>query len=238
MELMTIGRRVVQPLPLVHYRTQVIYQDWLNTWVIYIAHTRPPSILNNYNIFILISAQMLHRSDNEFIEFIKYDGCPKSIVDNEKTTFSFRASEKKFDETLARYANLLKSPLDRREYYRIAQNWEEFVHKLNSNAWEHGEEKLLSLLGNPGHPSCNFKWGIMKALNEKMDDDAFYQRIEEFRSRHYSAHRISLCLQTHLSLDEMQVRIQRKIKYYFIIYSTKLISAIGIGCKAFFVGAE
>lgn len=78
-------------------------------------------------------------------------------------------------------------------------------------------DKLLTLLSSPDHPARNFAWGEMKALNENMDDDTLYQRIEEFKNRHYSAHRMSLCLQTKFSLDEMQVRISRMINLFELL---------------------
>lgn len=177
---------------------------------------------------------MLYRSDNELIHFIEMDGAPKSIVANENTTFSFRSRANNLEEALARYGRLLKMPLNMRD--RMTNIRKDIARMFESHANQYVEEKLLSLLGNSGHPSRNFAWDNLKALREDMDDDTLYQRIEEFKCRHYSAHRMSLCLQTHFSLDEMQVR-----KNYF--YSTTLFSenstfATGTGCEALFVGSE
>lgn len=170
---------------------------------------------------------MIYHSDNDFVRCIKFDGPrPQSavekqtrrhsyrsrlnslheIVDKGQTSFSFISRENNLEEALVSYAHVMKTPLDMRD--QMAQKREEFISKFDFRSFDYGEEKLLSLLGNQGHPSSNFASGNMEALSDKMDDETLYQRIEEFKSRHYSAHRMSLCLQTNLSLDEMQVRSQ------------------------------
>lgn len=77
--------------------------------------------------------------------------------------------------------------------------------KLKRSFRAYHDQKLVSLLGNADHPSRNFPYVNTNLGN--VDDDTLYQRIEEFKKRHYSAHRMGLCLQTNLSLDEMQVQL-------------------------------
>lgn len=164
----------------------------------------------------------MYHSDNDFIRFITYDGpegnpvyyTPRNryrarlnslneIVDDKQTTFSFISRMDKLDEALSRYAMLLKMPLNMRD--NMAEQRKEFKEKFDFHSYDYAEDKLLSLLGTSGHPSRNFAWGNMEALDEKMDDDTLYQHLEGFKYRHYSANRMSLALQTNFSLNEMQV---------------------------------
>lgn len=139
---------------------------------------------------------MISCGDNEFTRFIN-KGNLLNHVDSEHSTFSFMSQINTFDEALQHFARIFKTPLNMREsmsQVRDSLSWKFELYYI---------EKFLSSLGNFKHPSRAFPYVTTNLKN--VDDDTLYQRIEEFKSHHYSAHRMSLCLQTHLSLDEMQV---------------------------------
>lgn len=198
---------------------------------------------------------MMYHSDNDFIQFISYDGSEASsengtsrnryrakinsleeIVDDDQTTFSFVSRINTLDEALSRYAKLLKMPFNMRD--SMTQYRKKIVENFDAQSCNDAENKLLSLLGSPGHPSRNFAWGNMKALNESMDDDTLYRRIEEFKNRHYSAHRMSLCLHTPLTLDAMQVRTKQMEKPFLHDLENKYFLITGNGFEALLVNTE
>lgn len=63
----------------------------------------------------------------------------------------------------------------------------------------------MSSFGNANHPCSIFTWGNLKTLQENVSDDELHRRVHEFRKRHYSAHRMFVCIQARLPLDEIQV---------------------------------
>lgn len=150
---------------------------------------------------------MLYYGGTEFVDLDPNHGMRVSNADGDRTTFTLRSRISSLDETLRHFAHLMKAPLNMPE--TMTQKRDEFKEYIEHASRLRVPDILLPLLGNFGHPSRNAGWGNVETLtNGEMDDDAFYQRIEEFKSRHYSAHRMSLSLETHLSLDEMQVRNQ------------------------------
>lgn len=183
---------------------------------------------------------MLYYSGTEFLDLNPNDGMQVSNADSDGTTFTLRSRINSLDKTLKHLAQLMKEPLNMRE--TMAQKREVFKEYIEIASVFRASDRLFPLLGNFGHPSRNSGWGKMETLtNEKMNDDTFYRRIEEFKNRHYSAHRMSLCLETHLSLDEMQVRNRlKKQKSKYEIKQKKIFQLFSIGdsCDAFFIDTQ
>lgn len=165
---------------------------------------------------------MIFHSDNQFFQFIGTKGCSFSTTESEITTFSFRTTVDSLDAALKRFAHLLKFPLNMRE--SIAEEREIFQGQFD--AWHYNEYKLLATLSSPDHPSQHFP--CLNGNFDDVDEDALNQHVEDFKGRHYSAHRMGLCLQTNLSLDEMEV--QKTIELMIDQSNDEgLLSVIGIG---------
>lgn len=66
------------------------------------------------------------------------------------------------------------------------------------------KEQLLFNLFNPNVPINQFTWGNLKTLRDGVSDDVLYDKLHQFRERHYSAHRMTLAIQARLPLDELE----------------------------------
>ncbi|KAG4065756.1 hypothetical protein HA402_012434 [Bradysia odoriphaga] len=144
-------------------------------------------------------------NENEFDQYIKRSaGFDNAETDCEETFFYFEVAENHLDGALDRFANLLKEPLMLKECMTREREAveSEFQSKMHKN--DVRREQLLSSFGNPNHPCSIFTWGNQKTLQENVNDDDLHRRVHEFRKRHYSAHRMFVCIQARLPLDEIQ----------------------------------
>lgn len=145
-------------------------------------------------------------NENEFEQYIKRSsGFDNAETDCEETFYYFEVSEKYLDGALDRFSNLFKEPLMLKECMKREREAveSEFQSKMQKN--DVRREQLLSSLGNANHPSSIFTWGNRKTLQENVSDDELHCRVHEFRKRHYSAHRMYVCIQARLPLDDIQV---------------------------------
>lgn len=144
-------------------------------------------------------------SENDFDQFMqKSGGFDNADTDFDETSFYFETREEYLEAALDRFSQFFKAPLMLKEAMTREREAveSEFTSKKNSENNRRGQ--LLSSIGQSTHPSSIFAWGNLKTLKESIDDDDLYQRVHEFRKRHYSAHRMYLCLQSRLSLDKLQ----------------------------------
>lgn len=145
---------------------------------------------------------MIFSDDSEFNRFIgNTDEWVRSSTGNDETTFRFLSTIESIEEALKRFANLFKTPLNKRDALNAVRD--QVKWSFETNKWNYNDVKLLSLLGNCDHPVENFPY-ISTNLNG-VDDDTLYHRIEKFKNQHYSAHRMSLCIRTNLPLNRMKV---------------------------------
>lgn len=146
-------------------------------------------------------------SENEFDHYIKKCGGSDNAHTNcEETQFYFEAGEEHLDGAMDRFASLFKQPLMLKEAMqreREAVEAEFASTRTNDSA---RRSELLASLGRPNHPSSTFTWGNMLTLRERVPggDEALYERVHAFRQRHYSAHRMYLCVQARWPLDQLQ----------------------------------
>lgn len=153
-------------------------------------------------------------NENEFDQYIKRSsGFDNAETDCEETFFYFEVSEKYLGGALDRFANFFKKPLMLKECMtRERQAVEsEFQSKKHKN--DVRREQLLASLGNPDHPSSIFGWGNLKTLRDNISDDELHSRVHEFQKRHYSAHRMYVCIQARLPLDTIQVKLPGNKNY-------------------------
>lgn len=160
-------------------------------------------------------------SENEFKQFLsKHDGRYVTGTVLEETSFSFQIQESYFNAGLERFSQFFRTPLVPkdaviRERNSIKSNFESY--KNNSDA---RLDEILSSMVQPEIPYRFFPWLLnLKPVQDNIDDDELYVQVHEFQRRHYSAHRMNLCLQARLSLDELQ---ELAVKHFSIIPNNQL----------------
>lgn len=93
----------------------------------------------------------------------------------------------------------------------------EFASKMNRD--DVRRDQLLAELSYDNQPAKIFTWGNMITLKEKVNDDHLYEKLQEFRKRHYSAHRMYVAVQARLPLDDLQDMV---IKHFSQIQNNQL----------------
>lgn len=144
-------------------------------------------------------------NENDFDQFIsKNGGFDNGHTELDETVFYFEIQERHLDDALDRFSQFFKAPLMLKE--AMTREREAVDSEFTSKKYDEDFrlEQFLSSLGQPDHPSSIFSWGNLKTLKDNIDDDALYAAAHEFRKRHYSAHRMHLCLQARMTLDELQ----------------------------------
>lgn len=145
-------------------------------------------------------------NENEFDQFISRSGGDDNAdTDYEETSFYFSVHESYLDGALDRFSQFFKGPLMLKEAMTREREAveSEFVSKMNDESIR--REQILISLANTAHPISIFSWGNLITLRDGIDDDSLHKRVHEFWKRHYSAHRMYLCLQANLPLDNLQV---------------------------------
>lgn len=144
-------------------------------------------------------------SENEFDQYIKKCGGSDNANTNcEETQFYFEVGEEYLDGAMDRFSNLFKEPLMLKEAMTREREAveSEFSSKMQSD--DVRQEQLLASIGQPKHPCSIFTWGNLKTLKDNISDDELYAQVHEFRRRHYSAHRMYVCVQGRLPLNTLQ----------------------------------
>lgn len=85
----------------------------------------------------------------------------------------------------------------------------EFQNRINDDSTR--VEQLFCSIGTQNHPANIFAWGNLKTLKDNVSDDELYAKAHEFRRKHYVANKMYLCLQSKLSLDELE---ELAVKYF------------------------
>lgn len=145
-------------------------------------------------------------TENGFDQFMqKSGGFDNADTDFDETSFYFETREEFLEEALDRFSQFFKAPLMLKEAMTREREAVESEFTSKKNGEDVRREQLLASIGQPKHPSSIFPWGNLETLKQNIDDDALYQKVHEFRNRHYSAHRMYVCLQSNKSLDDLQV---------------------------------
>lgn len=144
-------------------------------------------------------------SENEFDQYMqKAGGFDNADTDYEETSFYFESREEFLDGALDRFSHLFKAPLMLKEAMTREREAVESEFISKKNAEDVRREQLIASIGQPTHPASIFAWGNLKTLKHNIDDNDLYEKVHEFRKRHYSAHRMYVCLQSILPLDDLQ----------------------------------
>ncbi|XP_044156832.1 nardilysin [Bufo gargarizans] len=145
--------------------------------------------------------------ENGFDAFLKkHGGSDNASTDCERTIFQFDVQRKHFKEALDRWAQFFVSPLMvsdaiDREVQAVDSEYE-LARPSDSNR----KEMLFGSLAKPGHPMRKFFWGNAQTLKyepkEKNIDT--HVRLREFYQTYYSAHYMTLAVQSNETLDTLE----------------------------------
>ncbi|XP_036376739.1 nardilysin b [Megalops cyprinoides] len=146
-------------------------------------------------------------AENGFDAFLKkHGGSDNASTDCERTIFQFDVQRKHFREALDRWAQFFICPLMIKDAIDREVEAVDSEFQLARPSDSHRKEMLFGSLAKPNHPMGKFCWGNAQTLKhdprEKNIDT--YERLREFWKRHYSAHYMTLVVQSRETLDTLE----------------------------------
>uniref|UniRef100_A0A7N8XZU5 Nardilysin a (N-arginine dibasic convertase) n=1 Tax=Mastacembelus armatus TaxID=205130 RepID=A0A7N8XZU5_9TELE len=146
-------------------------------------------------------------SENGFDAFLKkHGGSDNASTDCERTVFQFDIQRKSFKEALDRWAQFFISPLMIRDAIDREVEAVDSEYQLAKPSDSHRKEMLFGSLAKPGHPMGKFCWGNAQTLKQepKKKKINVYKRLRAFWKKHYSAHYMTLAVQSKEKLDTLE----------------------------------
>ncbi|XP_072544674.1 nardilysin isoform X2 [Salminus brasiliensis] len=146
-------------------------------------------------------------SENGFDAFLKkHGGSDNASTDCERTVFQFDVQRKRFREALDRWAQFFICPLMIKDAIEREVEAVDSEYQLAKPSDSHRKEMLFGSLAKPNHPMGKFFWGNAETLKtepkkKKID---VYKRLREFWKKHYSAHYMTLAVQSKEKLDTLE----------------------------------
>lgn len=145
-------------------------------------------------------------AENELSDFVqKSGGGSNAYTTSDITNFVTSARGKYFSDALDRFSQMFKAPLITKDAMHRERNAIDAEFSLSSSNDTARSRQVLYSLGSENHPARQFSWGNSKTLIENVDENTLHQKVHDFRKRHYSAHRMCLCLKAATPLDSLQV---------------------------------
>ncbi|XP_078074685.1 nardilysin-like [Mustelus asterias] len=145
--------------------------------------------------------------ENGFDAFLKkHGGSDNASTDCEHTVFQFDIQRKYFREALDRWAQFFIGPLMIQDTIDREVEAVDSEFHLASPSDSSRKELLFGSLARPGHPMGKFFWGNAQTLKHKPKEQNIdtYKRLKEFCKRHYSAHYMTLAVQSKETLDTLE----------------------------------
>nr|XP_020469652.1 nardilysin-like [Monopterus albus]XP_020469653.1 nardilysin-like [Monopterus albus]XP_020469654.1 nardilysin-like [Monopterus albus] len=146
-------------------------------------------------------------SENGFDAFLKkHGGSDNASTDCERTVFQFDVQRKNFKEALDRWAQFFICPLMIRDAIDREVEAVDSEYQLAKPSDSHRKEMLFGSLAKPGHPMGKFCWGNAQTLKQepKKKKINVYKRLRAFWKKHYSAHYMTLAVQSKEKLDTLE----------------------------------
>ncbi|KAJ8362882.1 hypothetical protein SKAU_G00117130 [Synaphobranchus kaupii] len=146
-------------------------------------------------------------AENGFDAFLKkHGGSDNASTDCERTIFQFDVQRKRFREALDRWAQFFICPLMIKDAIGREVEAVDSEYQLAKPSDSHRKEMLFGSLAKPGHPMGKFCWGNAQTLKHEPREKNIdtYERLREFWERHYSAHYMTLAVQSRESLDRLE----------------------------------
>ncbi|XP_076010587.1 nardilysin b [Genypterus blacodes] len=146
-------------------------------------------------------------AENGFDAFLKkHGGSDNASTDCERTIFQFDVQRKYFREALVRWAQFFICPLMIEDAIDREVEAVDSEYQLARPSDSHRKEMLFGSLAKPGHPMGKFCWGNAQTLKHEPREKQIntYQRLRDFWKRHYSAHYMTLTVQSKETLDTLE----------------------------------
>uniref|UniRef100_A0A7N6FI15 Nardilysin a (N-arginine dibasic convertase) n=1 Tax=Anabas testudineus TaxID=64144 RepID=A0A7N6FI15_ANATE len=146
-------------------------------------------------------------AENGFDAFLKkHGGSDNASTDCERTIFQFDVQRKYFREALDRWAQFFICPLMIEDAIDREVEAVDSEFQLARPSDSHRKEMLFGSLAKPGHPMSKFCWGNAQTLKHEPKEKQIntYQRLRDFWRRYYSAHYMTLAVQSKETLDTLE----------------------------------
>uniref|UniRef100_A0A671SND0 Nardilysin-like n=1 Tax=Sinocyclocheilus anshuiensis TaxID=1608454 RepID=A0A671SND0_9TELE len=138
-------------------------------------------------------------SENGFDAFLKkHGGSDNASTDCERTIFQFDVQRKRFKEALDRWAQFFICPLMIEDAIDREVEAVDSEYQLAKPSDSHRKEMLFGSLAKPNHPMSKFCWGNAQTLKTEPREKNInvYKRLREFWKKYYSAHYMTLAVQS------------------------------------------
>ncbi|XP_066503418.1 nardilysin b [Hoplias malabaricus] len=146
-------------------------------------------------------------AENGFDAFLKnHGGSDNASTDCERTIFQFDVQRKYFREALDRWAQFFICPLMIEDAIEREVEAVDSEYQLARPSDSHRKEMLFGSLAKPNHPMSKFCWGNAQTLKHEPKEKKIntYERLREFWKRYYSAHYMTLTVQSRETLDTLE----------------------------------
>lgn len=156
---------------------------------------------------MVFMGSLKYPDENGFDAFLKkHGGSDNASTDCERTVFQFDVQRKYFKEALDRWAQFFIHPLMIRDAIDREVEAVDSEYQLARPSDANRKEMLFGSLARPGHPMGKFFWGNADTLKHepKKNNIDTYTRLREFWMRYYSAHYMTLVVQSKETLDTLE----------------------------------
>ncbi|XP_041695822.2 nardilysin-like isoform X1 [Coregonus clupeaformis] len=146
-------------------------------------------------------------AENGFDAFLKkHGGSDNASTDCERTIFQFDVQRKYFREALDRWAQFFICPLMIEDAIDREVEAVDSEYQLARPSDSHRKEMLFGSLARPKHPMGKFCWGNAQTLKHEPREKQIntYQRLQDFWKRYYSAHYMTLTVQSKETLNTLE----------------------------------
>lgn len=145
--------------------------------------------------------------ENDYDQFISNNGgFNNAHTECEYTLFQFEIVDDHLSKAMDIFSQLFISPLMLREGMQREMQAVESEFQNNLNDDDCRIQQLCASLANG--PASTFTWGNIKTLKDRIDNEKLYELVHEFRKKFYIANRMYLCVESKMSLDELQKLIE------------------------------
>uniref|UniRef100_A0AAY4BIV6 Nardilysin a (N-arginine dibasic convertase) n=1 Tax=Denticeps clupeoides TaxID=299321 RepID=A0AAY4BIV6_9TELE len=170
-------------------------------------------------------------AENGFDAFLKrHGGSTNASTDCERTLFQFDVQRKHFREALDRWAQFFICPLMIQDAIEREVEAVDSEYQLAKPSDSHRKEMLFGSLAKPKHPMGHFFWGNAQTLKhepKELNIDT-YQRLQDFWKRHYSAHYMTLAVQSKEKLDTLEKWVGEIFTSVYVYITYHVMHVLGM----------
>lgn len=147
--------------------------------------------------------------ENDFDQFVqKHGGYDNAHTDCEMTTFYFEVQRRDFVTALDKFAQFFVSPLMKKQALQREREAVDSEFQMALPSDYHRKTQIIGSLAKENHPMAKFMWGNATSLKPtELSDDEVHAKLHTFKDRHYSAHSMTLAIQSQETLDTLQAMV-------------------------------